>query len=261
MPRPRGRKIQPSVSSRRRRRRSARSMASTTCVTHGLGAPRPASTIPRLSPPASAAPRQAASMTPPYPPQTTRAPRRARWRPSSRASSYEESGSAGRLEPKTPIEIKASVQVDVPDRLRRVALRLLEELLRTSGSGRPSWTSRPRPRRRTSSRAPRRAPFRAPIASSTEPNLRGVFGASCAMTAFSSGSILSRALQQGQSSSKSTLRSLVLAGGRPTSPLKRTALAAARCGPGGRASSRGESSRSSRRASTTSGGGGGVTSS
>ncbi len=48
------------------------------------------------------------------------------------------------------------------------------------------------------------SPFKAPRASSTEANLRGPLGASKWMTAFSSGSIFSLALQQGQVSSKST---------------------------------------------------------
>src|SRR5262245_24891952 len=56
------------------------------------------------------------------------------------------------------------------------------------------------------------APFKAPSASSTEPNLRGVFGASWSMTALSSGSIFNRALQQGQRSSKSIPESRTEAG-------------------------------------------------
>src|SRR5690349_3946851 len=50
------------------------------------------------------------------------------------------------------------------------------------------------------------APFSAPSASSTDENLRGVLGASWSITARSNGSIFSRALQQGQKSSKSPPR-------------------------------------------------------
>src|SRR5262249_61197484 len=46
-------------------------------------------------------------------------------------------------------------------------------------------------------------PFLAPMASSTEANLRGTFGASWSMTAFSFESSFSRAPQQGQRTSKS----------------------------------------------------------
>src|SRR6266511_2466136 len=45
--------------------------------------------------------------------------------------------------------------------------------------------------------------FKAPTASSTVPNLRGVFGASWSMTAFNSVSSFRRAPQQGQKTSKS----------------------------------------------------------
>ena len=86
VPRPRGRKIAAEDSSRRRRSRPARSISRTTSETQRFGSPLPRRT-PRLVPPASAAPRQAASMIPPEPPQTTRPPRRAISRPISTARS------------------------------------------------------------------------------------------------------------------------------------------------------------------------------
>src|SRR5512138_64048 len=60
-------------------------------------------TIPTVNPPSSRAPRQAASMTPPRPPQTTTAPARAMCRPTSKADST--AWRPGRLPPMTATRI------------------------------------------------------------------------------------------------------------------------------------------------------------
>ena len=145
-----------------------------------------------------AAPRHAASITPPVPPQTTTAPRRASSPPIWRASSRSDRPGARRWTRRR----RPSIEIDVSDRPEVSPLvfsnsssnfRLRTSFLDFSASMEAAnffslSTS---------------CVFIAPIASSTDWKVRGVFGASWSMTALSSGSILSRALQQGQSSSKS----------------------------------------------------------